>query len=108
MRVTSCNASSIPTICSGEPDGACMARSTFARRTVSGVLSSWLASAVKRRSAPNDVSRRPIIAFSVPPRRASSSPASSTPSRRCRLRPSVIASTASIIVSSGSSDRPEM
>ncbi len=36
---------------------------------MSGVLSSWLASAVKRRSAANDVSRRESIAFTVRLRR---------------------------------------
>jgi hypothetical protein len=86
-----------------------------ARITVSGVLSSWLASAVKRRSAPNDVSSRPIIAFSVAARRESSSgaPASPSPganppmaSRRCSERPSVMASSSVTMRPSGRTARP--
>jgi len=108
MRVVSCNASSSATRCSLDMGGECMARSTSARRTASGVLSSWLASAVNRRNAPKDVSRRAIMAFSVAPRRASSSPVVSTGNRRCRLRPSVIASTSLIIRPTGSTARPAM
>jgi hypothetical protein len=45
MRVISWSASSSATYCSVELGGAPIARSTVARITVSGVLSSWLASA---------------------------------------------------------------
>ena len=61
MRLTSCNTSSRTSSVSRGRPGVVMARSTPERSTVSGVLSSWLASAVKRRRAAKLRSSRSII-----------------------------------------------
>ena len=106
MRAVSCSASSSATSPSLLRGPADMARSMSARSTVSGVLSSWLASAVKRRRPENDCSRREIIAFSVSARRASSSSPSVTGNRRCSDRPSVMAETFRMIWSTGRRARP--
>ena len=82
-----------------------MARSTPARSTVSGVLSSWLASAVKRRNAAKLRSNRVIIWFSVSVRRPNSSFTIGWARRRWRLLPSVISRTSVMIWSTGSSAR---
>ena len=66
--------------------GCISARSTPARSTMSGVLSSWLASAVKRCRLAKLCSSRASMPFTVSASRAISSPDSGTASRRWRLR----------------------
>ena len=105
MRVVSCSASSNATSRSARGALSVIARSTSARSTVSGVLSSWLASAVNRRSAAKELSRRSSMAFIVSTRRWISSP-SAAGSRRCSDRPSVIACSSLMIRSTGCSARP--
>src|SRR5712671_3805901 len=61
MRFTSWSVSSRAASVSGGMSGRVIARSTPARTTVSGVFSSWLASAVKRRNAEKLRSSRVII-----------------------------------------------
>ena len=108
IRRTSWSVSSSAAMVSGAVRGSVSECSTPTRITVSGVLSSWLASAMNRRKAEKLVSRRAIIALRVWASRSISSPASGGAGRRrCRLRPSVIASSSSIIRPSGCSARAE-
>ena len=67
---------------------------------------SWRASAVKRRSAAKLGSTWAGVSFSGRDNRATSSPFSSGASRRWRLRPSEIASTSSMMTSTGLRVRP--
>ena len=73
---------------------------------MSGVLSSWLASAVKRCRLAKLCSSRASMPFTVSASRAISSPESGTASRRWRLVPSEMSSTSSMIPCTGRSEVP--
>ena len=68
-----------------------IARSSSVLRIVSGVRSSWLASATNARSCASAAWRRPSIAFNVSPRRESSSCVDGTGSRRSGSDPEMAA-----------------
>ena len=73
---------------------------------MSGVLSSWLASAVKRCRLAKLCSSRASMPLTVSASRAISSPDIGTASRRWRLVPSEIASTSSMMPCTGRSEVP--
>ena len=106
IRAVFARASSSGASCSAGTLGSCIARSRFARRTVNGVLSSWLASAVKRRSEANEASSRSSIALIVSPSRSTSSASPSMATRRWSERPCWIASSCRANRSRGRSPDP--